>query len=47
MKLKIGGLAYQAIFVDGVGRNSNRLPHDFGAKSCFGVMYLEGITYLR
>jgi hypothetical protein len=29
MMRKIARYAYQAIFVDGIGRNSNRLPHDF------------------
>jgi hypothetical protein len=28
MMRKIARYAYQAIFVDGIGRNSNRLPHD-------------------
>jgi hypothetical protein len=27
---------HQAIFVDGVGRNSNRLPLDFGVKTITG-----------
>jgi hypothetical protein len=30
--------------VDGVGRNSNRLPHDFGENTSMGAMSQEGIT---
>jgi len=45
MMLKIARPARQAIFVDGVGRNSNRLPHDFWVKPPMGEMSLEEITY--
>ena len=35
---------HQAIFVDGVGRNSNRLPHDYCLKTIKGALSHEGIT---
>lgn len=42
---KIARRARQAIFVDGVGRNSNRLPHNSLEITSMGAMSLEGITY--
>jgi len=44
MMLKIAQRPCQAIFVDGIGRNSNRLPHDFLRKIIKGVMSLKGNT---
>jgi hypothetical protein len=44
MMRKIARRVIQAIFVDGVGRNSNRLPHDFGEESSMGAISHEGIT---
>jgi hypothetical protein len=46
-KRKIARSAYQAIFVGGIGRNSNRLPHDPLEKVSMGDTSLEGISYSK
>jgi len=45
MMRKIARIAYQAIFVGGIGRVPNRFPHDCRKKSSMGVVSHVKIAY--